>query len=679
MARSPAEEEEDASTGPGGWPRRPRYAVGDEVEVILTEKGFRGARFEATVTARLPGSGDYEVVYSDLVEYRGGPPLLEVVSAANVRLRPPPPPPERDIDMFDLVEAYRNNGWWPGVVSGILPKRRQKQQTRFAVSLPLFREVLEVSASLVRPRREFVCGSWMDAQEVLRGIPLYPEGSSVEVMSDKEKKGTAWRPATIVKMVGGTNYIVNYGNENSYIEVLHSCFIRPQPSAELMLEHEMGPSAKVEVYHDGIWSLGVIADAVSCEPRRYRVMIQQHNNAYGDDCLHVSSAFLRPYSKRDSQEWRLRSTKKHARKRNYSNSDYSVESTPGGNSDQYSSISNKRMRKEELHLRHSLNLRQDTARSSVKDAMDMEISSEKHISRVMKLESETGGLAFRVAKEKDQILEGNSLEKLIYTRCDGKGTHALPKVLASKRKDLFCASSHGDTIEISSKTDVVVISDDSGYGNFIEISDGSSYKPKRKKTRMNLTIGHSNHLIHDNQAQHSASNLWDGAQEIRLPGCQVKELLGNDETDEQQLSDHLLIENVLMALDDSAGVGENYEMSAKVTEVISCVAGTCNEEADAGLTSPKNSNQKTVDQSYSGAFSIGKLEPSSCRQHDVEGDLICIESPNGNKAVIKDERTSVSSKEAALPIGKLEPSSSEQQDVKADLLCIQASMISKWR
>lgn len=111
-----------------------------------------------------------ESVSPELIVRRDGPPLREVVGVSELRPRPPPPQPGREFELFDLVEAYNNDGWWPGVVSDIRPKRRRNQAKRFAVSLPLFREVLELSASFVRPRREFVYGSWIDAQEVLPAL-----------------------------------------------------------------------------------------------------------------------------------------------------------------------------------------------------------------------------------------------------------------------------------------------------------------------------------------------------------------------------------------------------------------------------------------------------------------------------------------------------------------------------
>ncbi|RLN24869.1 hypothetical protein C2845_PM07G10780 [Panicum miliaceum] len=670
---------------------------------------------------------------------------------------PPPPPPGREVKLFDLVEAYDEGGWWPGVVSGILPKWRR--EARYAVSLLRFREVLKLRASLVRPRREFVCGSWVDAQDVLRGIPLYAEGSRVEVMCDEEKKGRAWMPATIIKMVGGINNVVSYGNREDSIEVLHSCFIRPQPVFDkTKFEYELVASAEVEVYQDGIWSVGVIEDTFSCEPRTYKVRVKHHGNKDEDDYFLVSSTYLRPYSKWDGQEWRLWSSKKHARKINDSVADYSEFSESGGDSDRYSSdyspefstcaessnqcssdyspefftsdqdiyqysyVPNKRVRKEnvvkgELPLAHSLNLRQHTSKSSSKDTMHMETIPGKEATGVKQLESESIGLGFRVAKGKDKKLATSVLKKLVYTQCDEKGRCFLPKAHTSKRKELHSVSPFDDIVKTGSKpncVDVIVISDDSGYGNSVEISDTSSSNPNRKKRRINLPDKelHSNHPVHQYQASHSASNLLqaenhrhdlslevtryseeqarscilsdslfpqessqdpshkDDRQLIPLSGCLVQGLLRINETKEPELSDNLHLETAMMSIGDAT-----------------------------------SANQKTVNQSCGGAFPTGKLEPCSSVQQEVNADLLCIEAPNNNKMEIRTEqsvmpskevnllcieapndnkmeinnkRTGIYSKEdASLPIGVLESSLTGQQDVKADHLCIQAHKANK--
>jgi hypothetical protein len=79
----------------------------------------------------------------------------------------------------------------------------------------------------------------------LRGIPQYAEGSRVEVMCDKQVR--VWRPATIKNMVGGTNYVVSYGNGQSSIEVLHTMFIRrPEP---IQMEVEAPNDSNVSTRH----------------------------------------------------------------------------------------------------------------------------------------------------------------------------------------------------------------------------------------------------------------------------------------------------------------------------------------------------------------------------------------------------------------------------------------------
>ncbi|CAO2179608.1 unnamed protein product, partial [Urochloa humidicola] len=683
MVRSPKEEEGDGEEAAGAGCRgRPRYAAGEEVEVLLNGDGFRGARFAATVAARRPGSGGYKVVFSTLVKRRGGPPLWQVVAAADVRPIPPPPPPGRGIEMFDLVEAYHKDGWWPGVVSGIL--RKWRGQARYAVSLPRFREVLELRASLVRPRQEFVCGRWIDAQDVLRGIPLYAEGSSVEVKCAKNK-GTAWMPATIIKMVGGVNYVVRYGDRKDSIEVVHSCFIRPQP-------------------------------------------------------------------KGDSHKWRPCSTKKHATKRNDSVAEYSSEfsTSDGGSdrcssgdsdyspstsaefSDQYSSgyslevftsnrdidlysyVPNKRVRKEnvlkeELPMTHSLNLSQHTAKSSRKDVMDMETIPEKEATAigVKQLESERKCLGFRVAKEKKQILRESVPQKLVDTQCNGKGRHFLPKVIASKRKELHSVSPLDDIVKAGRKSndfDVIVISDDSGYGNFVEFRNTSN--PNRKKRRMNLPDKelHSNHSVHQYQASLSASNLLpaqnyhhDLSLEVtKYSEEQTRSLILSDmlvmkssqdpphndggifkisETKEPEFSDNLHLETAMMSLGDSAVGDEPHEVRQKVAEMKNWMSVSW-KGADISLVNSRNYNQKTVNHSCGGAFPTRKLEPCSSVQQDANANLLCIEAPNDSKMEIKSEQSVMPPKEeAAFTNGKIEPSSSGQHDV--NLLCIEAPIDNK--
>ncbi|CAO2170292.1 unnamed protein product [Urochloa humidicola] len=679
MVRSPKEEEEgDGEEGAGAGCRgRPRYAKGDKVEVLFNGDGFRGARFAATVAARRPRSGDYEVVFSTLVKRRRGPPLRQVVAAADVRpVPPPPPPPGRGFEMFDLVEAYHKDGWRPGVVSGIL--RKWRGQARYAVSLPRFREVLELRASLVRPRGEFVCGRWIDAQDVLRGIPLYAEGSSVEVKCEK-KKGTAWMPATIIKMVGGVNYVVRYGNNRKdFIEVLHSCFIRPQPNGD---SHKWRPCSAKKHATKGNDSVAEYSSESST------------SNGGSDRCSSDSD-----YSPSTSAEFSDQ----------YSSNRYI---------DPYSYVPNKRAQKEnvmkeELPMMHSLNLSQHTAKSSRKDVMDMETIPEKEATAigVKQLESERKCLGFRVAEEKDQILIASVPRKLIDTQCNGKGRHFLPKAIASKRKELHYVSPLDDIVKAGRKSndfDVIVISDDSGYGNFVEIRNTSSSNPNRKKRRMNLPDKelHSNHSVHQCQASLSASNLLPAQNhhhDLSLEVTKYSEeqtcslilsdmpsplessqdpphndggLFKISETKEPEFSDNLHLETAMMSLGDSADEDEPHEVCQKVAEVKNWMSVSW-KGADISLANSRKSNQKTVNQSCGGAFPTQKLEPCSSVQQDANANFLCIEAPNGNKMEIKSERSVMPPmEEAAFTNGKIELPSSGQHDV--NLLCIEAPIDNK--
>ncbi|CAO2190610.1 unnamed protein product [Urochloa humidicola] len=690
MVRSPKEEEEEGDreeAAGAGCRGRPRYAAGEEVEVLFNGNGFRGARFAATVAARRPGSGGYKVVFSTLVKRRGGPPLRQVVDAADVRPVPPPspPPPGRGIEMFDLVEAYSKGGWWPGVVSGILPKWRG--QARYAVSLPRFREVLELRASLVRPRQEFVCGRWIDAQDVLRGIPLYAEGSTVEVKCEK-KKGTAWMPATIIKMVGGANYVVGYGDRKYSIEVVHSCFIRPQPKGD---SHKWRPCSTKKHATKRNDSVAEYLSELST------------SDGGSDRCSSGDSDYSPSTSAEFSDQY---------------SSDYSLEVfTSNRDIDPYIYVPNKRVwkenvLKEELPITHSLNLSQHTDKSPRKDVIDTDTIPEKEATAigVKQLESERRCLGFRVAKEEEQILRASVPQHSMDTQCNGKGRHFLPKAIASKRKELHSVSPLDDIVKAGRKSndfDVIVISDDSGYGNFVEIRNTSSSNPNRKKRRMNLPDKelHSNHSTHQYQASLSASNLLpaqnyhhDLSLEVtKYSEEQTRSLILSDmlsplessqdpphndgglfkisETKEPEFSDNLHLETAMMSLGDSAVGDEPHDMCQKVAEVKNWMSVAC-KGADISLVNSRNFNQKTVNESCGGAFPTRKLEPCSSAQQAVNANLLCIEAPNDNKMEIKSERPVMPPKEeAAFTNGKLESSSSGQHD--ANMLCIEAPIDNK--
>nr|GMD78614.1 DUF724 domain-containing protein 2-like [Ipomoea batatas] len=96
------------------------FRRGDVVEVASLKQGFRGSYFEAMVVMALTPVREYIVHYETLVKNDLSGPLPEMVSAAEVR----PVPPEvrmRDSGEFrkgDKVDAYDNDGWWAGEITG---------------------------------------------------------------------------------------------------------------------------------------------------------------------------------------------------------------------------------------------------------------------------------------------------------------------------------------------------------------------------------------------------------------------------------------------------------------------------------------------------------------------------------------------------------------------------------
>lgn len=141
------EEDKEEAAGTGGHRGALQYAVGDEVKVQMIDLGFYGAYYEVTFAALLSSSGGYEVVYSTLVEDGGGGLFREAAAPANVRPRPPPPPsagsPRCDLNVFDMVEVYRNDGWWVGVVPGAWPTSTAGEPP-YTVSFPATQEVMEL-------------------------------------------------------------------------------------------------------------------------------------------------------------------------------------------------------------------------------------------------------------------------------------------------------------------------------------------------------------------------------------------------------------------------------------------------------------------------------------------------------------------------------------------------------
>ncbi|XP_027060998.1 DUF724 domain-containing protein 7-like [Coffea eugenioides] len=91
--------------------------VGDSVEICCNEDGFLGSYYEAKIIAKR-GKNKFLVEYKTLLKEDNEKELLkEVVEASTVR----PLPPQINVSEFHVLEkvdAFDNDGWWVGRISG---------------------------------------------------------------------------------------------------------------------------------------------------------------------------------------------------------------------------------------------------------------------------------------------------------------------------------------------------------------------------------------------------------------------------------------------------------------------------------------------------------------------------------------------------------------------------------
>ncbi|KAM3393247.1 hypothetical protein ACQJBY_014103 [Aegilops geniculata] len=293
--------------------------VGAEVEVRSDDPGFAGSFYEATVAGHLLSAGRrgrYTVAYTTLLADDGDDePLTETAAAGNVRPRPPPSDAGREFAVHEMVEAFHNDGWWAGVVSAVLPRPvmagDRRQPRAYVVTFPTSRETLEFGEADLRPHRVFEGGRWVPAAEVDNGSPLFGEGNQVEVSG--KSFGASWSPATVLKVIGATNFLVEYMHtENDgelATEIVDSQDIQPARAITRMdSKYRFSPSSHVEVHHEDSWWPGVIVKVLgSGINKKYVVKLKNHETDMEDmqpvDVLTVQNTQLRPRFDWDGKKW----------------------------------------------------------------------------------------------------------------------------------------------------------------------------------------------------------------------------------------------------------------------------------------------------------------------------------------------------------------------------------------
>ncbi|XP_048560221.1 uncharacterized protein LOC125540675 [Triticum urartu] len=291
--------------------------VGAEVEVRSDDPGFAGSFYEATVAGHKLSAGRrgrYTVEYTTLLADDGDDePLRETAAAANVRPRPPPVE-EREFAVHEMVEAFHNDGWWVGVVYAVVPPPLmagdRRQPRAYRVTFPTSRETLEFQEADLRPHRVFEDGRWVPAAEVDNGSPLFGEGNQVEVSG--KSLGASWSPATVLKVIGATNFLVQYmhieNDREVATEIVDSQDIRPARAITRMhSKYRFSPPSQVEVHHEGSWWPGVIVKVLgSGINKKYVVKLKNRKTDMEDepvDVLTVEITQLRPRVDWDGKKW----------------------------------------------------------------------------------------------------------------------------------------------------------------------------------------------------------------------------------------------------------------------------------------------------------------------------------------------------------------------------------------
>ncbi|XP_030478650.1 protein AGENET DOMAIN (AGD)-CONTAINING P1 [Cannabis sativa] len=135
------------------------YSRGDLVEVCSKESGFVGSYYEASIVSQLR-KDLFVVMYKNLVEgVVNTQPLVETVRLDELRPVPPPAPEndEKEYGYLDLVDAWDNDGWWVGRISG------RKENGDYFVYFEICGDEIAYPVSRLRVHLDWVKKKWVSS------------------------------------------------------------------------------------------------------------------------------------------------------------------------------------------------------------------------------------------------------------------------------------------------------------------------------------------------------------------------------------------------------------------------------------------------------------------------------------------------------------------------------------
>lgn len=160
------QEGDESTMKKASFTRKRVFQKGDKVEVCSKEYGFIGSYYAAIVLEKL---GDkYKVVYKNLVEEDDeSKPLVEIVTADEVRPRPSPPPREKvdlEFDVLDRVDVFDNKGWWVGTIT------EKRGEDEYFVYFETTADHIAYPKRKLRFHRDWIDGQWLDYNQKKRVV-----------------------------------------------------------------------------------------------------------------------------------------------------------------------------------------------------------------------------------------------------------------------------------------------------------------------------------------------------------------------------------------------------------------------------------------------------------------------------------------------------------------------------
>ncbi|KAF5194664.1 hypothetical protein FRX31_015747 [Thalictrum thalictroides] len=140
------------------------FRKGQEVEITSEEEGFEDSWFVANIVGKSFSRNKYKVKYQSLLNDDETQPLTDYVEIYNIR---PIPPKEtlgatRSFEIDQQVDAFLNDGWWKGVINGVID-----EGSRYSVFFPPTKEILEFDQFDLRAHLDWINGKWVSQNQVL--------------------------------------------------------------------------------------------------------------------------------------------------------------------------------------------------------------------------------------------------------------------------------------------------------------------------------------------------------------------------------------------------------------------------------------------------------------------------------------------------------------------------------